>query len=273
MATITNDASSTYNFSGQGEVLNVNSNTNSIVLNNSQGVSLVKSSSSPDFAVGEILTYTVQITNTSGQYFNGVRIIDNLGGGNLAYVLGSANLTVGSLTYPVSPIATNPLTFTLQQLASGATMTLTYKVQVIFNLPSTVHSITNTVQGIGYTATGTCTGFASHTIQKKTANDLTLAKSASQSSVLPNQVFSYFLTYSNNTDSVAEIQSIVDQLPANFVLTSIWLKIGNGSNIQLLPTDYELNGTNLLSILSVSGSGIYVPANGTSLVTINGYFS
>ena len=42
MATITNDASSTYNFSGQGEVLNVNSNTNSIVLNNSQGVSLVK---------------------------------------------------------------------------------------------------------------------------------------------------------------------------------------------------------------------------------------
>ena len=271
--TITNDASTSYNFVGSSDVLTVSSNTNSLVLQDSQGISLVKTSSSPDFAVGEIITYTVQITNTSGKYFNGVRIIDNLGGGNLAYVLGSASLTIGSLTYPVTPVATNPLTFTLQELSSGATMTLRYNVQVIFNLPASVQSITNTVQGIGYTSTGTVTGFASNTIQKKTNGDLTLAKSSSQASVLPNQNFSYLLTLSNNTNIVAEVQSITDQLPANFILTGVYVKVGAGINTQLLPSEYELNGTNLLIIPSASGPNIIVPANGTTLVTITGYFS
>ena len=271
--TITNDATINYNFEGSTELLSATSNQNSIVLQDPQGITLVKTSSAAEFAACEILTYTVQITNNSGQFFNGVRIIDNLGGGNLAYVLGSASLTVGTLTYPVTPISTNPLTFTLQELSNGATMTLRYNVQVVFNLPATVGSITNTVQGIGYTASGTVTGFDSNTIQKKTDGELTIAKSASMTSVLPNQNFSYIISVSNNSNTIAEVDSIVDQLPANFVVTGVFVRIGTGVNTQLTSGQYDLTGTNLITIPSTTGPNITVPVNGTTIITISGYLS
>ena len=271
--TITNEASTTYIFEGSSEILSATSNENSIVLQDPQGISLVKTSSVAELAAGEILTYTVQITNNSGQFFNGVRIIDNLGNGNLAYVLNSASLTVGTLTYPVNPISTNPLTFTLQQLSTGATMTLRYNVQVIFNLPSTVESITNTVQGIGYTASGTVTGFASNTIQKKTDGELTIAKSASMTSVLPNQTFSYIITLSNNSETVAQIDAVTDQLPANFVVTGVFARVGSGVNVELTSEQYDLNGTNLITIPSSTGPNLTVPANGTTIITISGYLT
>ena len=271
--TIFNQASTDYQLAGSSEQLNVTSNVNEITLQDSQGLSLTKTSSSNSFAIGEILTYTVTITNNSGQYLNGVRIIDNLGGANLAYVLGSGRLTIGSLTYPVNPIATNPLTFTLQQLGIGQTMTLTYNAQVIFNLPSSVQTITNTVQGIGYTATGTINGFASTSIQKKTNGDLALNKTASQTMVFPNQIFSYFLTHTNSSNSIIDVNSITDQLPSNFVLNQVYIKVGTGANTELVATDYSLTGTNFLTISTVLGNSISIPANSSAVVTLVGYLS
>ena len=164
--TINNSASTVYNING-GASESATSNVLPINLQSSTGLTITKTANPTTFLAGDIITYTVTITNNSASFLNGVRIIDNLGGGNLAYVLSSASLTAGSITYPVNPVATNPLTFTLQQLGVGATMTLTYRAQVIFNLPSTVSMITNTVQGIGYTASGTITGFANTPIEKK----------------------------------------------------------------------------------------------------------
>lgn len=270
MATITNQATTSYQFSGSSETLQTTSNINEIELENSQGLSISKSSNIETFAVGEIITYTVQITNNSSQFFTGVRIIDNLGGGNLAYVLGSARLTVGTLTYPVTPVATNPLTFTLQQLNVGGTMTLTYNCQVIFNLPSTVQSITNSVQGIGYTSTGTVTGFTSNTIQKKTNGEFSVTKTASQTNVLPNQTFSYFITLSNNSSSQVTSATTTDVLPSNFVVTGVFLKVGNGANIELTTNDYSLVGSTI-TIPNGTGQPVTVPANGTSVITITGY--
>ena len=271
--TITNQGSTTYQFAGSTDTLTTTSNTNEVVLEDFQGLSITKNSNVSEFSAGEIITYTIRITNNSSQFLNGVRIIDNLGNGTLAYVLGSARLTTSTETYPVTPISTNPLTFTLQQLNVGATMTLTYNTQVIFNLPSTVQTITNTVQGIGYTSTGTITGFASNTIQKKTNDAFVISKSSSQTNVLPNQIFSYSLTLTNGTDTTATISSISDQLPSNFVVTSVQLRIGNTSVIELSSSDYTINGTNLITIPSITGPSITVPANGITVVTINGYFA
>lgn len=268
--TITNQASTNYQFAGSSETLNTSSNINEVVLEDAQGLTLTKSSSVDTFAAGEIITYTIQITNNSSHFFTGVRIIDNLGGGNLAYVLGSARLTVGTLTYPVTPVATNPLTFTLQQLNVGATMTLTYNCQVIFNLPSTVQSITNTVRGIGYTSTGTVTGFACNTIQKKTNGEFSVTKTASQTSVLPNQTFSYFITLSNNSNNEVVSSTTTDVLPSNFVITGVYVRIGGGSNIELTSSEYSLVGTTI-TIPNGTGNTITVPANGTSVITITGY--
>lgn len=271
--TIQNVTTTQYTGGGSSDTRTITSNTHNVVLQDSQGITITKTANTNTFSVGQIITYTVQITNSSSQYFNGVRIIDNLGGGNLAYVVGSATLTVGSLTYAVTPVATSPLTFTLQELNVGGTMTLRYNSQVIFNLPTSVNSITNSVQGIGYTSTGTVSGFATRTLTRTPSSGLTVTKGSSLSEVLPNEAFNYVITYSNGTSENISLTSITDQLPTNFVVTGISYQIGSGSLITLSSTDYTLTSGNLLTIPSGTGPTITVPASGSTIITINGYLT
>lgn len=270
--TITNQSSTTYSFSDSSETFNVLSNENCVTLENNNGLLLTKTADVSCFDAGSIITYSINIVNASSQYLTGVRIIDDLGGGNLAYVIGSGRLSTGSQTYAVNPIATSPLTFTLQQLNVGASMTLTYKCQVIFNLPPSVDSITNSVRGIGYTSTGTVEGFSNFTIQKKSTLDLSINKSSSLTKVLPNQLFSYFITMKNNTQTEIKAIKTTDQLANNFIVTSVYLKIGSGSAQMLSPDDYTLSSDNLITIPSASGPEIIVPSNQSSVLTISGYF-
>ena len=269
---INNTASTAYSFDDTKTSTVATSNTLPINLQSSSGLNLTKNSNVAEFLAGDIITYSVIINNNSASYLNGVRIIDNLGGGNLAYVTGSATLTTSSQTYSISPIATNPLTFTLQQLAVGSSMTLTYKCQVIFNLPSCVSMITNSVKGIGYPYSGTIVGYANNTIEKKTENDFSITKSSNVSEVLPMEIFNYYLTLSNNTENVANIESITDDLPDNFVLSQVSLKIGLDPNITLGPTEYSVSSGNVLVIPSSSGPTITVPPNSKTVVKITGYF-
>lgn len=269
--TINNSATTVYSLNGESST--ATSNVLPINLTTDGGLTITKTSDKETFSAGEIITYTVTITNSSSSYLNGVRIIDNLGGNNLAYVLSSARLATSTTSYAVTPIATNPLTFTLQQLSSGATMTLTYKAQVIFNLPSTVSMITNTVQGIGYPYSGTITGYANNTIEKKTESSFTVTKSSSLTDVTTNQSFNYYITLTNNTSSEASVTSITDQLPSNFVPTGGTIKVGSNSTVTLTSSDYTLSSGNELVVTSVGGSPITVPANSSTILTITGSFS
>ena len=122
------------------------------------------------------------------------------------------------------------------------------------------------------TATGTVNGFANETIQKKTSADFSVNKSASESTLGPNQAFNYYITLTNNTANEATVSSITDQLPANYTLISVKVKIGSGTETTLSSSDYELSGQEL-TIPSGSGPSITVPAEGTTLVTLTGYFS
>ena len=269
--TINNSASTVYNFNG-GASETASSNVLPINFQSSTGLTLTKTASPATFSAGDIVTYTITITNSSASFLNGVRIIDNLGGGNLAYVLSSASLSTSSTTYPVNPISTNPLTFTLQQLSSGATMTLTYRAQVVFNLPSTVSMITNTVQGIGYTSTGTITGFANSTIEKKTESDFSINKTSSVTDVMSNQPFNYYITLSNNTNTSANVSSITDTLPSNYNLTMATLKIGADNPVTLTSNDFTLSSNNVLNVTSIGGQPIFVPANSTTVLSLTGHF-
>ena len=274
MATqINNQASTTYQFAGRADVLSATSNDSTVMLNDASGLTITKTASPTTFVAGDIVTYTVRITNNSGSFLNGVRIIDDLGGGSLAYVVGSGSLTTSTQTYPVTPIAVNPLTFTLQQLGVGSSMTLTYKSQVVFNLPGTTSSITNNVRGIGYTSTGTITGTDSETILKKNSERVELSKTSSLNDVERNQEISYYLSLENLNTVDAIVLSITDQLPSNFVLTSASLKIGSGPNTPLSGTDYTLTSSNLFTLPSGSGPFITVPSGDSTLVTLTGYFN
>lgn len=269
---VNNSASTTYTLTGSSTPQTVTSNTLPVILNTA-GLTLSKTANPTEFSAGDIITYTITISNTGSNYLNGVRIIDNLGGGNLAYVVGSARLTTSSETYPVTPVATNPLTFTLQQLAVGSTMTLTYRAQVIFNLPSSVTSITNSVEGIGYPASGTVTGSTSSTIQKKNSGNFSVVKSSNQTAVNPSQSFNYVITLQNNNSAIANVSNITDNLPSNYTLTGATLQIGAGSVVNLSSSDYTLSSSNQLVVPSSTGPAIIVPANGTTVLTLTGYLS
>lgn len=271
--TVNNQAGALYQFEGSAEIQSVTSNQSTVTLQDSQGLSVTKTANPTTLSPGAIINYTVQITNNSGSFLTGVRVIDDLGGGNLAYVTGSASLFASGTSYAVNPVATNPLTFTLQQLGVGATMTLTYKAQVIFNLPATVNTVTNTVRAIGYTASGTINGFANATIQRQNTLGVSITKTSNESTVYPNQLLRYTITLTNNSSTLANVESVTDQLPANFVLTSATMRVGSGSTISLDESDYSLTGTNFLTIPSVSGPSIVVPAGGTTVITLSGYLS
>ncbi len=273
MSVINNQASTSYTFDGQPTVTTSLSNNHSITLELNQTLDLEKSAAPTTFVAGDIITYTLRITNTSGSFLSGVRIVDNLGEGNLAYVLGSATLTTLSTSYPVTPSATSPLTFVLQELNVGQTATLTYKAQVVFNLPASVNSITNTVEGTGYTSSGTVTGTASATIEKRDSLSLAIAKTSSLSSVTPNQNFDYILTINNPNSTTSTLVNIVDQFVPSFNLNSISVKIGTGSNVMLVSGDYTFSASKLLTITKVQGLPISIPASSLAVVTINGYFA
>ncbi len=269
--TINNSASTVYNLNGSSET----ATSNVLPINfqpSSAGLSITKTANPTTFSAGDIINYTVTITNNSQHYLTGVRIIDNLGNGNLAYVLSSSSLTTSSQTYPVSPISTNPLTFTLQQLGVGETITLKYKGQVIFNLPSTVSMITNSLQGIGYTASGTINGFANSTIEKKTESDFSITKTSNITDATSNQGFNYFITLKNNTGTTAGVTSITDTLPSNYNLISATLKVGSNNPVTLTGSDYTLDSSNILTVSRVSGNSLTVPANSSTILTLTGYF-
>ncbi len=270
--TINNQASTSYQFSGSSTPSTAVSNTNSIVLETSEGLDITKTATPTTFLSGDIIAYNVTITNNSSSFLTGVRIIDDLGGGNLAYVTGSGSVTTLGNQYPVSPVSTNPLTFTLQELNPGQSMTLSYRSQVIFNLPGTVTSITNNIHGIGYTSTGTINGYASSTIQKKNSVGFSINKSSSVTDVLPNEPFNYFLTLTNSGSTSASILNVTDQLPSNYTLTGITYNVGSGSPVTLSPSDYTLSTGNLLVIPSATGPSISVPAGENVLITLTGHF-
>lgn len=270
--TINNTASTSYSVGGTPST--ATSNTISVTYENTSNISVTKTANPTTFAVGDIITYTVVITNTGSNFITGVRIVDNLGGGNTAYVLDSANLSTLSTSYPITPIATNPLTFTLQELNAGQSMTLTYNCQVVFNLPANVNTIINTVQATGYTYSNSYSAFANATITRSTTTPFSITKGSTLSVVYPNQTFSYIITLTNNNTTVASVANITDTLPSNFTLQGASLKIGSGADTPLDSTDYTLDSTtNTITVPSTTGPTITVPASGTTILTLTGYLS
>ena len=56
MTTITNDATATYQYDGSSEVNTINSNLNSLTLEDVQGVTITKTASPTTFVAGDIIT-------------------------------------------------------------------------------------------------------------------------------------------------------------------------------------------------------------------------
>ena len=76
--TINNSASTTSPLNGA--TIAANSNVLPVNFEPNTGLVITKTSNTSLFSIGDIITYTITITNSSSSYLTGVRIIDNLGG-------------------------------------------------------------------------------------------------------------------------------------------------------------------------------------------------
>jgi uncharacterized repeat protein (TIGR01451 family) len=115
-------------------------------------------------------------------------------------------------------------------------------------------------------------GYDSCTIYRR-ESDVSIVKSASATSVVRDQSFEYYITLKNHTDETIDVVDVTDQLPDNFVLTSVKLKIGSDAQTTLSSSDYTLSSSNYLTIPSSTGPSITIPANGTTVITLTGYIN
>ena len=279
MAEIMNTATVNFSFSDTRQSFETTSNVSVVNVREQTGLSIQKTAQMDTFEPGSIITYVIAIQNTGSNYFSGIRITDDLSGaGYLHYVVGSAVLYFNGQTQTPQIASTEPLVFTLPPLPSGMSMTLTYSCQVSFNLPSVVESITNSVTGIGYTYNSQVEASDSATITRSESSNLTITKESSDSDVNIGQVFNYIITLRNYGTSIANVSSISDNFPSTFTITSVSLKIGNGVNTVLDPSEYTITDSNNLSVPSATGPVITVPASsnnipGTTILTVSGYFA
>nr|BFE51507.1 hypothetical protein GCM10017745_49340 [Saccharothrix mutabilis subsp. capreolus] len=145
---------------------------------------MAKSASTTNAAAGEVVTYTLTVTNTGDTALQGVVVTDDLTGVVDDATFGSATTTTGTATF-----TTPTLTWT-GDLPVGAVATITYTVTV-GNPPAgdgNLHNVvTSTSSGAPDTPVVTDTPIASFTI----------TKTVDRQSALPGDTVTYTVTVTN----------------------------------------------------------------------------
>lgn len=268
-----------YNFSGEENFKVSNINDCTVTLKNENELQVTKSVQNETFNVGDTISFIVTIKNTGVGYFSGLRVLDNFGGVDyLEYVSGSGAIYKnGSIEKPET-ISCVPLVFSLTPLLPNESVILTYLCKVRNNIPLSVQNINSSVEVTGYTNNSTITNVASVIINRAKTAELKIVKSASATSVVSGEIFSYYLTIENEGLVDAEISKINDGLESGFKVLSVRIKSGDNKAIELKTGDYLIDGGNNILIEAKNGiEKIIVPARvgdtaSKTIITITGYF-
>lgn len=268
-----------YNFSGEENFKVSNINDCTVTLKNENELQVTKSVQNETFNVGDTISFIVTIKNTGVGYFSGLRVLDNFGGVDyLEYVSGSGAIYKnGSIEKPET-ISCVPLVFSLTPLLPNESVILTYLCKVRNNIPLSVQNINSSVEVTGYTNNSTITNVASVIINRAKTAELKIVKSASATSVVSGEIFSYYLTIENEGLVDAEISKISDGLESGFKVLSVRIKSGDNKAVELKTGDYLIDGGNNILIEAKNGiEKIIVPARvgdtaSKTIITITGYF-
>jgi len=268
-----------YNFSGEENFKVSNINDCTVTLKNENELQVTKSVQNETFNVGDTISFIVTIKNTGVGYFSGLRVLDNFGGVNyIEYVSGSGAIYKnGSIEKPET-ISCVPLVFSLTPLLPNESVILTYLCKVRNNIPLSVQNINSSVEVTGYTNNSTITNVASVFINRAKTAELKIVKSASATSVVSGEIFSYYLTIENEGLVDAEISKINDGLESGFKVLSVRIKSGDNKAVELKTGDYLIDGGNNILIEAKNGiEKIIVPARvgdtaSKTIITITGYF-
>ncbi len=268
-----------YNFSGEENFKVSNINDCAVTLKNENELQVTKSVQNETFNVGDTISFIVTIKNTGVGYFSGLRVLDNFGGVDyIEYVSGSGAIYKnGSIEKPET-ISCVPLVFSLTPLLPNESVILTYLCKVRNNIPLSVQNINSSVEVTGYTNNSTITNVASVIINRAKTAELKIVKSASATSVVSGEIFSYYLTIENEGLVDAEISKINDGLESGFKVLSVRIKSGDNKAVELKTGDYLIDGGNNILIEAKNGiEKIIVPARvgdtaSKTIITITGYF-
>ncbi|MDI4645943.1 DUF7507 domain-containing protein [Cohnella hashimotonis] len=124
---LSNQATATYTYSPpDGRVLTGSAASNTLVIPvSSPDVVVTKSTNAVDAIVGDVITYTILVENSGIETVNNVVIVDQVPVGT---VFVSGSVTVDGIARP----AANPNTgIAVGSIAAGATVTVTFQVQVV----------------------------------------------------------------------------------------------------------------------------------------------
>ena len=256
-----------------------NINDCTVTLKNENELQVTKSVQNETFNVGDTISFIVTIKNTGVGYFSGLRVLDNFGGVDyLEYVSGSGAIYKNGCIEKPETISCVPLVFSLTPLLPNESVILTYLCKVRNNIPLSVQSINSSVEVTGYTNNSTITNVASVIINRAKTAELKIVKSASATSVVSGEIFSYYLTIENEGLVDAEISKINDGLESGFKVLSVRIKSGDNKAVELKTGDYLIDGGNNILIEAKNGiEKIIVPARvgdtaSKTTITITGYF-
>ncbi|OBZ13120.1 DUF11 domain-containing protein [Bacillus sp. FJAT-26390] len=204
--TLVNQAVASYTYLlPSGRALAGSSSSNTVTLSaQAPNVSISKSANATAAAIGDIITFTLAVTNNSIVSVTNVNISDSLPNGT--------TFVAGSTTINGVPTAANPnVGIAVGTLNASAVITIVFQVQVT-SLPSP--AVIANVAGVSYTS-GAFTGSSlSNTINIPAFQPVIgLVKSASTQSATEGDTYTYTIRASNTGNTTANV-TITDNIPA-----------------------------------------------------------
>ena len=198
---IVNTATVQYKDAG-GNALLPQSASVSIRIGSAPRLQLIKSADSDPVAAGASFTYTLRYENTGNASATGVTVVDTLPAG-VTFQSASAGGVYSAPTHTV--------TWNIGTVASGTGGTLTTKVTAGAGLAVG----TSLINAACIASAETGTQWTSLTTKVGAGSNLLLTKTADKTTVLPNGVITYALTYGNLGNQNALQVRVMDHIPLN----------------------------------------------------------
>ena len=187
-------------FATSNENATNSTNSTDITVNPVVDLEIAKSVDISEAYVGDIVEYTIEISNRGPSNATGVRVTDELSG-MLEYV--DSNATQGRYD-PQTHI------WSVGNITAGNTVTLTIKVRILTN-----GTIAN-VAAVNCSENATEKNASSNNITAKPQVNLTVVKTADISEVLVGDLVNFTITVTNNGISNATDVEIIDELASEF---------------------------------------------------------
>lgn len=265
MATLLNQG--TLLFTSQGAQSSAVSNTTSTELLVNYGLEVTHSASPVNFTDGSPIVYTVILRNTGSGALALPQVTVDLGGDALDYVEGSATafLYVNGVAtpYPFSVFEGSVIFSFTDPIPAGGIVFLTYTATVNGTAGDEITSTAIATAREGVATGPVVTDSDSVTV---TRTPITIVKSAPATAEVGDTI-SYVFEITNNTAAPIGLDSLTDQLPAQFDLTAVSLTV-NGATV---PLDEGTDYTVVNGLLTVSpASTVALSGGATALLTVTG---